>query len=269
MTATTDNSVPSKPMTITIQYKIYPDSQGQPQTVAVKRDLADLINEAPPEAAQGTMVPPVTAPTPTAQNTPIATVAPATELKTSKVPPIPVNPLESMFNKEMHTVITPAGQKFEIPTIVTHGYDLDQLVCTLCNPNKTFKNDKTLMGHMLGHFGVAPKMAKCPICGLTLQKKSYARHLRLHGNVVPENCPYCQKGFRERRSLDKHIRAIHHADRPFSCDYCDEKFRNQVRIASCIFGVRHSNFTVHSRSSRRPTSTGISEITRTNVTFVV
>ena len=45
---------PNKPMTITIQYKIYPDAQGTPQTVAVKRDLAELINEAPAGvAAQG------------------------------------------------------------------------------------------------------------------------------------------------------------------------------------------------------------------------
>ena len=83
------------------------------------------------------------------------------------------------------------GKEFDVPTIVTSGYDLDKLLCTFCN--KVFKNDKTLMSHMLHHFGVTPKMASCPICGLTLQKKSYARHLRLHGNVVPEVCQYCQK----------------------------------------------------------------------------
>ena len=54
-------------------------------------------------------------------------------------------------------------------------------MCITCSPPKVFKNDKTLMGHMLSHFGVAPKMARCPLCGLTLQKKSYARHIRLHG----------------------------------------------------------------------------------------
>ncbi len=100
-------------------------------------------------------------------------------------------------------------------------------MCTYCDKN--FKNDKTLMGHMLGHFGVTPKMASCPICGLTLQKKSYARHLRLHGTVVPEKCPYCQKEFREKRSLEKHIKAIHQAERPYPCDFCPETFRNQVK----------------------------------------
>ena len=72
--------------------------------------------------------------------------------------------------KETRTVITASGAKFEVPTVVTGGYDLDALTCTFCN-NRVFKNDKTLMGHMLNHFGVTPKMANCPICGLTLQKK--------------------------------------------------------------------------------------------------
>ena len=38
---------PTNPMTITIQYKIYPDSQSEPQKVAVQRDLVDIISEAP------------------------------------------------------------------------------------------------------------------------------------------------------------------------------------------------------------------------------
>ena len=37
----------TNPMTITIQYKIYPDSQSEPQKVAVQRDLVDIISEAP------------------------------------------------------------------------------------------------------------------------------------------------------------------------------------------------------------------------------
>eukprot|EP00095_Tigriopus_kingsejongensis_P002910 maker-scaffold336_size202805-snap-gene-1.35 protein:Tk02910 transcript:maker-scaffold336_size202805-snap-gene-1.35-mRNA-1 annotation:"zinc finger protein 729-like" len=149
----------------------------------------------------------------------------AQSLTTAQVPPLPVgDPLFKDPAKETRMVISARGQKFEIPTIVTSGYDLDNLMCTFCN--KGFKNDKTLMGHMLNHFGVTPKMAHCPICGLTLQKKSYARHLRLHGNVVPEMCPYCQKEFREKRSLEKHIRAVHQADRPYPCNHCEARFKS-------------------------------------------
>ena len=212
---------PNKPMTITIQYKIYPDAQGTPQTVAVKRDLAELINEAPAGvAAQGEAAaragsvtadgdaaavaaapmvasdaeepPPIvvqppmvsapeTAPAVETKPVPVQPTLGGGELHASSVPPIPVNAGQPDYFKDTVWVMTPAGQKFEVPRIVTGGYDLDQLMCITCNPHKVFKNDKTLMGHMLSHFGVAPKMARCPLCGLTLQKKSYARHIRLHG----------------------------------------------------------------------------------------
>ena len=249
-TSVQNQNNPSNPMTITIQYKIYPDSQSEPQKVAVQRDLVDIISEAPPPpadhgqtettaAAQGGV--PVIAPTPSGQ--PATPTTPVISKSTTKVKPmgvdmdpfdlpaVPVQPPPGPDpSKETRKVISASGKEFDVPTIVTSGYDLDKLMCTFCT--KPFKNDKTLMSHMLHHFGVTPKMASCPICGLTLQKKSYARHLRLHGNVVPEICPYCNKEFREKRSLDKHIKAIHHAERPFACPIqdCNETFRNQVEL---------------------------------------
>ena len=77
-------------------------------------------------------------------------------------------------------------------------------------------------------------MATCPICELLLQKKSFARHVRLHGDVKPEVCPCCKKEFREKRSLDKHIRAIHEAERPYACEHCTESFRNQIELKNHI-----------------------------------
>lgn len=149
-------------------------------------------------------------------------------MSTAKLPPIPVKQAGSLDIdpfKETKTVTNTAGDKFEIPVVVENGYDLDKMVCTICD--KTFKNDKTLMGHMTSHFGIGPKMAKCPICGLTLQKKSYARHLRLHGDVEPKKCQFCHKEFREQRSLDKHIKAVHSGPKPYTCQHCSEKFATE------------------------------------------
>ncbi len=241
------------PMTITIQYKIYPEAEdGQPQTVAVKRDLADLINETPEASAAaavnaaGLTIPAEALAMAAANATVISTDSPVGSMPSTPTPPVvkAADPASTPIvapatvpaaadqpnvpnpAKETKKVLSASGKEFEIPKIVTSGFDLDKLLCTICN--RTFKNDKTLMGHMLNHFGVAPKMANCPICGLTLQKKSYARHLRLHGDVTPEECKYCNKTFREKRSLEKHIKAIHQADRPYTCQYCTETFRNQV-----------------------------------------
>ena len=251
----------TNPMTITIQYKIYPDNESAPQKVAVQRDLADIISEAPQDGSGGNAAASVasttmstTTPLPSPSVPAVAsgsmasatTSTPTTPKSTAKVKPvgadvdptdlpaIPVTMSGPDPSKDVRKEISPMGKEFDVPTIVSGGYDLDQLMCTICT--KTFKNDKTLMSHMLHHFGVTPKMASCPICGLTLQKKSYARHLRLHGNVVPEVCPYCNKEFREKRSLDKHIKAIHNAERPFACTMpdCNETFRNQVELKNHV-----------------------------------
>lgn len=318
-------------MTITFQYKIFNAAQGNAQTVAVKRDIADLLQEAgkggpanpaashspvPPKTTvsgllplhqpqlpqlsgqQHTPLPSVTAtqqplqpvasmldpnaleppqltvaaPIPTGgltTNPPnaVATVQmpplslpppPSTasasvddcasmlgstssiEYVPAKLPPIPV-PLEGPDPaKETRTELTPSGCKFEVPTVVTGGYDLDNLMCTICN-NRVFKNDKTLMGHMLNHFGVTPKMANCPICGLTLQKKSYARHLRLHGNAVPKDCPYCKEEFKDKKTLEKHIHTFHEAERPYICEHCPETFRTALEQNDHIVIHRQPN----------------------------
>ena len=171
---------------------------------------------------------------------PDISMAPApeeTQIKSdvSHIQPIlpPVDPNAKDPTKETKTVVTASGQKIEVPTIITNGYDFDNLLCLICE-RQQFKNDKTLINHLLNHFGVAPKMATCPICGISLQKKSFARHKRLHGDIEPEVCPYCKKEFREKRSLDKHIRQIHEAERPYPCEHCTESFRNQIELKNHI-----------------------------------
>ena len=226
-------NVAQSPMTITLQYKVYSGETDQPETVAIKKDLADLINEAPSKLSHSTIETDTSQIEPTAStiiSTPTtvinAGVSQASSYDPSNLPPLPVeNNDADLVLKDTMKVKNSSGDIFDVPTVVTGGYCLDTMMCNICD--KSFKNDKTLMGHMINHFGIAPKMAKCPICGLTLQKKSYARHLRLHGDIIPEVCRYCKKEFREKRSLDKHIKAVHSSDRPYNCNHCSECFRTQ------------------------------------------
>ena len=65
--------------------------------------------------------------------------------------------------KEPFTHITSSGQKIEVPTIITGGYDFDNLLCLFCEKQQ-FKNDITLINHLLNHFGVAPKTMQKETC---------------------------------------------------------------------------------------------------------
>jgi hypothetical protein len=125
------------PMTITIQYKIYPDSKtGEPQTVSVKRELADLLSEATdvadksgiqrsvssPALDSGTPIPPPTINTPTSSSCdgmePMASTLSTVDPTENSVDPV----------KETRTVFSASGVKFEIPALVTGGFDLDTMV---------------------------------------------------------------------------------------------------------------------------------------------
>ena len=187
-----NQSITTNPMTITLQYKVYSGEKDQLETVAVKRDLADLINEAPSDLGQSNVDLDSSgreSSTPTITGTQTTSVSEAAHYDPSSLPPLPVeNNDADLVLKDTVKVKNSSGESFDVPTVVTGGYCLDSMLCNICD--KSFKNDKTLMGHMINHFGITPKMAKCPICGLTLQKKSYARHLRLHGDIVPEVCRY-------------------------------------------------------------------------------
>ncbi len=223
---------PNKPMTITIQYKVFPDNGG-PQKISVQKSISELISGGPPDlrsafdtssaassssaastpipppvvhTAVKTRPPPLPSPPPAPSElplqpqaaassaaVPIATAVPVPvpvpipipvpapsgaqqpqpqppqssaavvasaaasmegKITTTSVPAIEDQDRPNPF-KETRTEVTAAGKRVEVPTIVTSGYDLDARMCTICN--RAFKADKTLMGHMLSHFGVAPR----------------------------------------------------------------------------------------------------------------
>jgi len=213
-------------LTFTIQYNM-PQAPEPPEVEQIKTEekpVIDLEDDDDLDMGSNSEFPAVPEPPQPNSLKPISQIKPILE---------PVDPLAKDPSKDTFTLTTAAGTKIEVPTIITGGYDFDRLLCLFCE-RQQFKNDKTLINHLLNHFGVAPKMATCPICGLSLQKKSFARHVRLHGDVKPEVCPYCKKEFREKRSLDKHIRAIHEAERPYACEHCTESFRNQIELKNHI-----------------------------------
>lgn len=223
-------------LTFTIQYDIHnqPSSTLQPQMVAQQPLGQDNSDDEDDEEEEEEDYDPPTVQLDLGSTSSGRTSSPR-PLKAADIKPIlhPPDPDKPDPTKDCFTYTTKTGVKIEVPTIITSGYDFDNLLCLFCD-NQQFKNDKTLINHLLNHFGVAPKMATCPICNLSLQKKSFARHVRLHGDVQPEVCPYCKKEFREKRSLDKHIRAIHEAERPYPCDHCSESFRNQIELKNHI-----------------------------------
>lgn len=94
--------------------------------------------------------------------------------------------------------------------------------CNQCGA--TFKNKKTLTGHMKTHN--AEKAFKCSQCESEFTRRaSLNRHIRAAhtGHVI--TCPMCPAVFSYRSTLEDHKKAAHnHGKREFACDLCGVQF---------------------------------------------
>jgi uncharacterized Zn-finger protein len=53
---------------------------------------------------------------------------------------------------------------------------------------------------------------------------SFTRHMRVHNNVLPFQCNFCDKKFVQKCSRDRH-QATHTQARPWGCAFCDKRFK--------------------------------------------
>lgn len=50
-------------------------------------------------------------------------------------------------------------------------------------------------------------VVSCPICGVSVQKVSYKRHMDIHDKDVAFNCYICHKSFKRKDNLKRHLRS--------------------------------------------------------------
>ena len=55
----------------------------------------------------------------------------------------------------------------------------------------------------------------------------------MHTGVKPYRCEWCQKEFRDKSSLNKHVR-IHTKEKPFVCVVCKKAFNQRVLLRNHI-----------------------------------
>lgn len=57
------------------------------------------------------------------------------------------------------------------------------------------------------------------------------QHTRIHENLKPYKCPFCEKFFRQRTILNQHLR-LHTNEKPYRCLTCFKDFRQQAILSS-------------------------------------
>ncbi|XP_052129843.1 zinc finger protein 93-like isoform X2 [Frankliniella occidentalis] len=94
--------------------------------------------------------------------------------------------------------------------------------CSECD--KSFWYKQSLIGHIKQtHTGDVDY--KCELCGKGFFKKTeLTRHRPTHSNETPHKCPQCGMGFKITKTLKRHIRNVHTAQRSYTCHMCGKSF---------------------------------------------
>lgn len=50
-------------------------------------------------------------------------------------------------------------------------------------------------------------VVSCPVCGVSVQKVSYKRHMDIHDKAVAFNCYICHKSFKRKDNLKRHLKS--------------------------------------------------------------
>ncbi|CAH0564688.1 unnamed protein product [Brassicogethes aeneus] len=84
------------------------------------------------------------------------------------------------------------------------------------------------MDHVIVHKNI--KNFKCPICDKAFRtKQNVAKHLPINSEKWPYKCTLGDKSFKKQSILRKHS-FIHLKDRPFKCDVCDKTYKSKESL---------------------------------------
>ncbi|XP_075224471.1 uncharacterized protein LOC142326139 isoform X2 [Lycorma delicatula] len=99
--------------------------------------------------------------------------------------------------------------------------------CIECG--RKFKEKSHLATHARAHIDI--RNFKCNKCGsLFKTKTNLFFHMKTHSDA-PFTCEKCNKTYRERRILMRHIRVVHSSQNMYSCDQCGREFKSMRNLS--------------------------------------
>ena len=139
----------------------------------------------------------------------------------------------------MHPNASVLWPREEKPILKTSNNPLKQ--CPLC-PNH-FNNEQEYQLHFSeAHFEDRSFVCTYEGCEKTFKKREkMKRHIDcVHHKLKPHACPLCELAFSRKDKLKRHISNIHFHEKPFSCHHCDHRTSRKERMRQHLLSV-HAN----------------------------
>lgn len=108
-----------------------------------------------------------------------------------------------------------------------------RLPCEHCD--KTFRLDRNRRRHVARVHGDSTKKHECRHCGrLFGDKDALGRHEAVHTDIRQFVCDVCGKAFRQRTSLNLHVRSTHNRERSHACPHCAAAYFKRAKLLAHI-----------------------------------
>lgn len=119
-------------------------------------------------------------------------------------------------------------------------------VCSHAGCGQSFARKDHLKRHFLKHLSVQPFRCDVEGCGAAFKDPSHlTRHRRLHDDPNPHHCPKCSTSFRRKNQLKRHLVKDHGESKPFQCKepFCNKGFLQRASFQRHV--LAHSTLFQH------------------------
>ena len=144
-----------------------------------------------------------------------------------------------------------------------HGNSDSDVPCDKCG--KRFKTKTSLFVHRREQHELGDsRKVKCDVCSFEAKgMRNLKKHKETHSKAAYQKyqCIYCHRTFRNRNSLNVHVR-VHTGETPYRCHLCNKNFKRSHHLSSHLNCADHASKLTQLETEGKPAPDPIYSISK-------